>query len=180
MAERVKMGRDNDLGRLLRQRGIAFLLDYIVTMVILALILVLATYIKRHWPLFRTEEVLLTPGFLALGMQMLYRSSLASLDGGMVTGLISALGLLVTGGWIFYNWVYVYAHDRQSLGKYLIGLRVRRVDGVPMSYGVAIRRHLLGYPLSILLLGLGILPIVRDPRRQGWHDRLAGTLVESK
>ena len=104
----------------------------------------------------------------------------ASFAPGTVTGLISALGLAVTGGWIFYNWVYVYAHNRQSLGKYFIGLRVKRVDGEPMSYGVAIRRHLVGYPLSILLFGLGILPIVRDPRRQGWHDRLAGTQVESR
>lgn len=174
------MESENDLGRLLRQRGIAFLLDYIVTLVILAVILVLATYIKRHWPLFRTEEALLTPGFLAIGVRLLPATLLANFDGGLVTGLISAIGLLVTGGWIFYNWVYVYAHDRQSLGKYLIGLQVRRVDGVPMSYGAAIKRHLLGYPVSILLFGLGILPIVRDPRRQGWHDRLAGTMVESK
>jgi len=180
MAERVKMEIDKDLGLLLRQRGIAFLLDYIVTLVILALVLVMATYLKRHWPLFRTEEVLLTPGFLALGTRLLYHSVIANLDGGSVTGLISALGLLIAGGWVFYNWVYVYAHDRQSLGKYFIGLRVRRIDGEPMSYGVAIRRHLLGYPLSILILGLGILPIVRDPRRQGWHDRIAGTMVESK
>jgi len=174
------MERDNDSGLLLRQRGIAFLLDYIVTLVILALILVLATYIKRHWPLYRTEEALLTPGFLALATRLLHHSVFANLDGGTVTGLISALGLAVTGGWIFYNWVYVYAHDQQSLGKYFIGLRVKRVDGEPMSYGVAIRRHLVGYPLSILLFGLGILPIVRDPRRQGWHDRLAGTQVESR
>ena len=174
------MERDNDSGLLLRQRGIAFLLDYIVTLVILALILVLATYIKRHWPLYRTEEALLTPGFLALATRLFHRSVFANLDGGAVTGLISALGLAVTGGWIFYNWVYVYAHDRQSLGKYFIGLRVKRVDGEPMSYGVAIRRHLVGYPLSVLLFGLGILPIVRDPRRQGWHDRLAGTQVESR
>ena len=35
----------------------------------------------------------------------------------------------------------------------------------------------LGYYLAALPLGLGLLWIVLDPRRQGWHDKLAGTVV---
>jgi uncharacterized RDD family membrane protein YckC len=36
----------------------------------------------------------------------------------------------------------------------------------------------IGYALAALPLGLGLLWIVFDPRRQGWHDKLAGTVVK--
>ena len=31
--------------------------------------------------------------------------------------------------------------------------------------------------LAMLPLGLGVFVLVRDPRAQGWHDKLAGTVV---
>jgi uncharacterized RDD family membrane protein YckC len=37
-------------------------------------------------------------------------------------------------------------------------------------------RYLSCY-LSFLALGLGVLWIAFDPRKQGWHDKLAGTVV---
>jgi uncharacterized RDD family membrane protein YckC len=33
------------------------------------------------------------------------------------------------------------------------------------------------YYLSTILLGLGFLWIIWDPKKQGWHDKLAGTVV---
>ena len=38
-------------------------------------------------------------------------------------------------------------------------------------------RRLIGAVLALLPLGLGLLAILTSPRRQGWHDRLAGTTV---
>lgn len=35
----------------------------------------------------------------------------------------------------------------------------------------------LAYVPSILLLGLGVLWIAFDKRKQGWHDKIAGTVV---
>lgn len=176
----LTIGPDEEARSLLRRRGIAFLLDYTATLLILASTLVTASYIKRHWPLFRLDEVIIVPGFLAMATRLLHSTVLADLEAASVTGLISWLGILTTAGWIFYNWVYVYAHQQQSMGKYFIGLEVRRLDGSPMSFGVAVRRHLIGYPLSILFFGLGLLPILSNPRGQGWHDRIAGTMVESE
>jgi len=37
--------------------------------------------------------------------------------------------------------------------------------------------RLLGCYVSFLLLGLGVLWIAFDRRKQGWHDKLAGTVV---
>jgi uncharacterized RDD family membrane protein YckC len=33
------------------------------------------------------------------------------------------------------------------------------------------------YYISAIPLGLGFLWIIRDPKKQGWHDKLAGTVV---
>ena len=62
-------------------------------------------------------------------------------------------------------------------GKMVISARIvdARTGGNPstMQY---IGRY-LGYFLSFLALGIGILWIAFDRRKQGWHDKLAGTVV---
>lgn len=35
----------------------------------------------------------------------------------------------------------------------------------------------LGYFVSMLFLGLGCIWVAFDSRKQGWHDKLAGTVV---
>jgi uncharacterized RDD family membrane protein YckC len=37
--------------------------------------------------------------------------------------------------------------------------------------------RVLVYPLSFLVLGLGLLGVVFNPQRRAWHDRLAKTTV---
>ena len=62
-------------------------------------------------------------------------------------------------------------------GKMAISAKV--VDartGNTLSTGQAIGRY-LGYFVSSLPLGLGLLWVAFDPRKQGWHDKLAGTVV---
>ena len=62
-------------------------------------------------------------------------------------------------------------------GKSALGLQV--VDarsGTPPGLGQAIGRY-LAYFVSALALGLGFIWIAFDSRKQGWHDKLAGTVV---
>lgn len=62
-------------------------------------------------------------------------------------------------------------------GKMIVSARV--VDaktGLPPTTRQAIGRY-LGYYVSLLGLGLGILWVAFDRRKQGWHDKLAGTVV---
>jgi len=57
----------------------------------------------------------------------------------------------------------------------LMGLRLVRTDGQRLHIGNAIRRE-LGYVVSAILF-LGYLWVLFDNRRQGFHDKLAGTIV---
>jgi uncharacterized RDD family membrane protein YckC len=91
-----------------------------------------------------------------------------------------ALDFLLT--WFFPSvavivfWVYKSA----TPGKMAIGAKV--VDaktGGNVPVGRLILRY-FGYYVSAIPLGLGLLWVGWDPRKQGWHDKIAGTLVVSK
>lgn len=74
---------------------------------------------------------------------------------------------------IILFWVYRQA----TPGKMLIGARI--VDEAtlqaPTTRQLLIRY--LGYYVSTIPLLLGLLWVAFDARKQGWHDKLAGTVV---
>ncbi len=62
-------------------------------------------------------------------------------------------------------------------GKLLLNLRI--VDagsGLPPTAAQCVGRY-FAYVISLLPFGLGLLWIAFDARKQGWHDRLANTVV---
>ena len=70
-------------------------------------------------------------------------------------------------------WIYRQA----TPGKMMLGLRV--VDartGNTLRTGQAILRY-LGYYVATIPLGIGIIWVALDERKQGWHDKMAGTVV---
>jgi uncharacterized RDD family membrane protein YckC len=85
-------------------------------------------------------------------------------------GTLSATGFIVAYGLFFW------ATTGQTPGKAAFGVRVVRLDGRPMNL-VAAARRAAGYALSLWSFGLGFLVILADDRRQGWHDKIAGTCV---
>jgi uncharacterized RDD family membrane protein YckC len=70
-------------------------------------------------------------------------------------------------------WIYRQA----TPGKMAIGAKIvdEKTLGKPSTGQLVIRY--LGYYVSIIPLMLGILWVGFDARKQGWHDKLAGTLV---
>jgi uncharacterized RDD family membrane protein YckC len=62
-------------------------------------------------------------------------------------------------------------------GKMAISAKIvdAKTGNVP-STGQYIGRY-LGYYLSTIPLGLGLIWVAFDKRKQGWHDKLAGTVV---
>ena len=70
-------------------------------------------------------------------------------------------------------WLYRQA----TPGKMLLSLRVvDATTGGPLSLGQSIGRY-LGYYVSTIPLLMGLVWVAFDRRKQGWHDKLAGTVV---
>ena len=64
-------------------------------------------------------------------------------------------------------------------GKMMFGARiVDATTGDAPSTGQLIGRY-FGYYVSILPLFLGLIWVAFDARKQGWHDKMAGTVVVS-
>lgn len=75
------------------------------------------------------------------------------------------------------NFVIFPLFTGKSLGKILTGLRIVKADGHPPSLNSLLIRHLVGYPLTILTFGLGLLMAVFNQKGRALHDFLAGTVV---
>ncbi len=69
-----------------------------------------------------------------------------------------------------------WAWKGATVGGIICQLRVIRVDGAPLSLADALVRGLSSI-FSLAVLGIGCLWILRDPERQAWHDKIAGTYV---
>jgi uncharacterized RDD family membrane protein YckC len=85
------------------------------------------------------------------------------------------LSLLLIISFVILYYIGFWMLAGQTPGKRLMGLRIVRTDGERITVGPAIRRW-VGYWISAILF-LGYLWILVDDRRQGFHDKLAGTLV---
>jgi uncharacterized RDD family membrane protein YckC len=78
---------------------------------------------------------------------------------------------------MLYLTIWFWLRFMGTPGK--IALRLKIVDagtGKKLSLGQAIGRY-LGYILSMIPFGLGFIWVGIDRRKQGWHDKLAGTVV---
>jgi uncharacterized RDD family membrane protein YckC len=73
-------------------------------------------------------------------------------------------------------YIVLWAWKGTSMGGIICNLRVVRVDGEPLRFADALVRGLSSF-FSFAVFGLGCLWIIRDPERQAWHDRIAGTYV---
>ncbi len=85
-------------------------------------------------------------------------------------------GLIASVAAISY-WVLFIGLRGQTPGKMVMGLHVVRPGRPVPGVGTALARETLGKLMSTLSLGLGYAWASWDPRKQTWHDKLAGTYV---
>lgn len=81
--------------------------------------------------------------------------------------------------WVFpaFATVIFWLYKRATPGKMAVTAQVLDAKtGHNISVGQAMLRY-LGYFIATLPLGLGIFWIAFDSRKQGWHDKIAGTVV---
>lgn len=77
---------------------------------------------------------------------------------------------------ILVYFLFFWALLGYTPGKLLLGLKIVRRDGRKLSLGRSFLRFFC-YWISAFPLFLGFIWIIFDRRRQGWHDKLAGTQV---
>lgn len=108
-----------------------------------------------------------------------FSTLLARMFGDMRRGssVVLLTGYIAVGAVAFLNFVLVAGFSGRTVGKWLAGLRIVRKDGEPLSFVRALVRHLVGYPLTILTLGLGFLLAAFHSQGRALHDILAGTVV---
>ena len=71
---------------------------------------------------------------------------------------------------------YLHGTMGQTLGKKILGLKVMQETGESMRPGLAFLRW-VGYLINAVCMNLGFIWIAFDGRKQGWHDKIAGTVV---
>jgi len=110
------------------------------------------------------------PLLLAIYGRSYFSGSAAGTFPGLIDFLLSWVAPAVAA---ILCWLYKQA----TPGKMVFSARV--VDaktGNTLTLAQSIGRY-LGYFVSIIPFGLGLLWVAFDPKRQGWHDKLAGTVV---
>ena len=93
------------------------------------------------------------------------------------SAFVLTAGYVATAAVAFLNFVVIANLSGRTLGKWVAGLRIERRDGETLSIRRALLRHLVGYPLTVLTLGLGFLVAAFNPQGRALHDWLAGTVV---
>ncbi|MEK6962974.1 MAG: RDD family protein [Nanoarchaeota archaeon] len=61
-------------------------------------------------------------------------------------------------------------------GKMFLGLKILKENKEPITYVTAIIRYFGRIP-ALLIFGLGYIWIAFDKKKQGWHDKIAKTIV---
>ena len=93
---------------------------------------------------------------------------------GLVAGPVD---VLLTWVFPFVAIVLLWHYKQATPGKMTIGaLVVNARTGEPLSIARCVTRY-LATAIAALPLGLGLIWIAFDRRKQGWHDKLAGSVV---
>jgi uncharacterized RDD family membrane protein YckC len=109
---------------------------------------------------------------VAIGVSGSNSNQTTSAAGSGLTVLIDLITFAITVGYFVYFW-----GSGSTLGMRLFHLRVAdATTGAPIGYGRAALRY-VGYILSALVCYIGLIWAAFDSRKQGWHDKIANTVV---
>ncbi len=112
------------------------------------------------------ERVGFWPRLGATALDFILVASLAGF-----TGLREWFPLL----WIVYH-ITFWSWRQTTIGGIVLNLKVVRLDGEPLRFGVVTVRSLASI-FSGLVIGLGMFWSSWDTERQSWHDKIAGTTI---
>lgn len=149
-----------------KPRYAGFWIRLVASLIDSVLIMILVLPILEYF--FANTKSVSTRVFDGNGLSTFDFESTSTLTG---TGqFIYILAVLVI---VMLFWIYRAA----TPGKMLLGLKIVDADSLePLSKNQGFVRY-FGYYLAFLPLCLGFFWVAFDKRKQGWHDKLAKTLV---
>jgi uncharacterized RDD family membrane protein YckC len=93
-----------------------------------------------------------------------------------LVGVVLLVALLGTVGTVIY-YVYFWGTSGQTLGMRILNLRIVDANtGGPIGIGRAVIRYLMTIVNSAACY-IGWIWVAFDPRKQGWHDKVANSVV---
>jgi len=99
-------------------------------------------------------------------------SNANAIAGSGASVVVDLIAFVITVGYFVYFW-----GKGQTIGMRVFHLRVAdAVTGQPIGYGRAALRY-LGYIISAIVCYIGLIWAAFDGRKQGWHDKIANTVV---
>ncbi|MCC7450943.1 MAG: RDD family protein [Anaerolineae bacterium] len=122
--------------------------------------------------------------FIALVIDGIILGVIGAIVGAVIPGttIQGANGVSTTGPIVsfiiglFYYWYFLTQRNGQTPGKKIMNVRVVREDGAPLTFVHVLVRY-IGYTINSLVFMLGWIWAFFDSKKQGWHDKLAGTIV---
>jgi uncharacterized RDD family membrane protein YckC len=121
--------------------------------------------------------------YIALVLIMTFSTMVARLMGGgarLAGGTAEKVGIVLTIIAAILDLGVLAGLTGRSLGKWITGLRLETISGRAPGIPRALLRHFVGYPLSLLPLGLGFLVAIFNPTGRALHDLISGTVVIRK
>jgi uncharacterized RDD family membrane protein YckC len=96
---------------------------------------------------------------------------------GIVVGILNAIRLGGVGSLVqIVYFVAFWSTTGQTVGMLALRIKVVREDGRPLTLATGIMRY-IGFVISAIVIFIGLLWVIWDPKKQGWHDKIAHTLV---
>jgi uncharacterized RDD family membrane protein YckC len=134
-------------------------------------------YVVDRFILYLISLILFLIGLIAMGLGGISPWTIV-VTGDLPRGMSLFMTLYLVTAFLMGMVYFIWFHGTvgQTLGKRLLGLRVIRTSGEKMTLGIAFLRW-VGSVVSGIFFFLGFLWIAFDGRKQGWHDKIAATLV---
>lgn len=111
-------------------------------------------------------------GFVRIGVSLsLGTINISSED---TVNIVDSIISFVIG--LVYTILFWINYDGATPGKKLLAIKIVTIDQKPLNLGISIIRY-FSYLVSLIPLLLGYIWVAWDKKKQGWHDKIAGTYV---
>ncbi|MGA9996122.1 MAG: RDD family protein [Pyrinomonadaceae bacterium] len=137
-------------------------------------------YLERMRAPFSLRCGALLIDYILLACIVVLSTLLARLFGGgarMAGNTVETVGLFIALAVFVLDFFVLTGLRGQTIGKWATGLRIERRDGEPLGLGHSLLRHAVGYPVSLLIFGLGFLWAAFNAQGRALHDVIADTIV---